>query len=128
MNQVNMDKLLYPIMMSIRSLRTYFKQEDDNNRIILDCQNKVEAFVLSIMHFLLDLIVNGSDHTSISFNKNAQQLQRELRNKLDCIQDFVQSKDVANLKKNILKFYDFKEGFSESESEDDGVSLQIKLV
>ncbi|CAD8169033.1 unnamed protein product [Paramecium pentaurelia] len=128
MNQVNMDKLLYPIMMSIRSLRTYFKQEDDNNRIILDCQNKVEAFVLSIMHFLLDLIVNGSDHTSISFNKNAQQLQRELRNKLDCIQDFVQSKDVANLKKNILKFYDFKEGFSESESEDDGVSLQIKLT
>ncbi|CAD8071936.1 unnamed protein product [Paramecium primaurelia] len=128
MNQVNLDKLLYPIMMSIRSLRTYFKQEDDNNRIILDCQNKVEAFVLSIMHFLLDLIVNGSDHTTISFNKNAQQLQRELRNKLDCIQDFVQSKDVANLKKNILKFYDFKEGFSESESEDDGVSLQIKLT
>ncbi|CAD8183560.1 unnamed protein product [Paramecium octaurelia] len=128
MNQLNLDKLLYPIMMTIRSLRTYFKQDDDNNRIILDCQNKVEGFALSIMNFILDLIVNGSDHTSISFNKSSAQLQLELRNKLDCIQNFVQSKEVANLKKNILKCYEQKEGFSESESEDDGVSLQIKLT
>ncbi|CAD8186541.1 unnamed protein product [Paramecium pentaurelia] len=128
MNQLNFDKLLYPIMMSIRSLRTYFKQDDENNRIILDCQNKVETFVLSIMHFILDLIVNGSNHTTISFNNNVPILQRELKNKLECIQNFVQTKDVTILKKNILKFYDLREGFSETESEDEGVSLQIKLT
>ncbi|CAD8099710.1 unnamed protein product [Paramecium sonneborni] len=128
MNQLNLDKLLYPITMTIRGLRSYFKQDDENNRIILDCQNKVETFVLSIMHFILDLIVNGFDHTTINFNKNVPSLQTELKNKVDCILQFVQSKDVEILKRNIQKFYDFKEGFSESESEDENVSLQIKLT
>ncbi|CAD8111089.1 unnamed protein product [Paramecium sonneborni] len=128
MNQLDLDKLFYPIMMTIRNLRTYFKQDDENNRIILDCQNKVEAFALSIMHFLLDLIVNGIEHTSICFNKNVPLLQRELKNKIECVQQFVQTNDVENLKKNILKYYELKEGFSESESEDESVSLQIKLT
>ncbi|CAD8133961.1 unnamed protein product [Paramecium octaurelia] len=127
MQLLNLDQLVYPIMMQIRALREV-KLQDSMIQSILECQNKVECLVLCLMKFALDYVIDGPNKVQIQYHYERNIIKQELNCKLQRLQEFLSKYEFSKLKRQIDEEIQNPEGFSETSSDNEQESFQIKLT
>ncbi|CAD8053715.1 unnamed protein product [Paramecium primaurelia] len=134
MQLLNFDQLVYPIMMQIRALRDVKKQDSMIQSILVriqlkqECQNKVECLVLCLMKFALDYVIDGPNKVQIQYHYERNTIKEELICKLYRLQEFLSKQEFAKLKRQINDEIQNPEGFSETSSDNEQESFQIKLT
>ncbi|CAD8050810.1 unnamed protein product [Paramecium sonneborni] len=127
MQLLNFDQLVYPIMMQIRTLRE-IRQQDQMIQSIIECQNRVECLVLCLMKFTLDYVLDGPDKVQIQYQYERNNIKQELTCKLSRLHEFLKGREFTKLRRQIKDEIQNPEGFSESSSDNEQESFQIKLT